>query len=129
VVVKVFLALLLVVLCVLSVRRRARVRALLADLPMETKPSIISAAIMELIAVAGGVYIALTAVTSFLAVEVPDRVLWMGLRFNPLAAISMLVAVVLPFTQPEPQVSLGRAQETLNRHLPGGNTRMRRTGR
>ena len=108
--VKVFLAVALLALCVLSVRRRARVRALLADLPMETKPSIVSMAIMELIAVAGGVYIALTAVTSFLAVDVPDRILLVGLRFNPLAAISMVVAVLLPFIQPEPQVSLRRAR-------------------
>ncbi len=96
----------LLALCVLSVKRRVRFKILRQELPFETKPSVVSQALMELIAVAGGIYIALIATTAFLAVDVPERVPLAGLRLDPIAAVSLVISAILPFVTPAGEVAL-----------------------
>ncbi|MCR4440913.1 MAG: hypothetical protein QHH10_02135 [Peptococcaceae bacterium] len=60
-------------------------------------PSPASVALAELVAIAGGVYLSLVLLTSFLDMSVPDRVRVLNMTMDPLALIAILIALVQPF--------------------------------
>lgn len=61
------------------------------------KPSPTAEAIKDLLGVAGGVYLALLMVASFLKLNLPSQVGWGGVSFEPLAALALLISIVYPF--------------------------------
>lgn len=63
---------------------------------VETKPSPISLAIQELIAVAGGLYLSLVMLVSFLKIELPDKVLICNVTLDPLACTAIFLALFQP---------------------------------
>lgn len=65
----------------------------------ETAPreSPYSAALKSMIGVAGGLYISLVALTTFLGLQVPSRVNLFGGSVDPLAVLSLLLALVQSF--------------------------------
>ena len=63
---------------------------------IETRSSPVAVAVQELVATAGGVYLAIVALTSFLKLEMPDRVSLMAVSVDPLAVTAILLAVVQP---------------------------------
>lgn len=62
----------------------------------EVKASPFSLALQELVSTAGGVYLSLIMLTSFLKLDIPELVYFSGIGFDPLAGIAMGVAVVQP---------------------------------
>ena len=63
---------------------------------METKPSPVSLAIQELVAVAGGLYLSLVMLVSFLKIEIPEKVFIYNIAFDPLACIAIILALFQP---------------------------------
>lgn len=63
---------------------------------IETKPSPVALAVQELVATAGGVYLAIVALTSFLKLDMPDKVTLMAVGVDPLAVTAIVLAIVQP---------------------------------
>ncbi|MFY9175366.1 MAG: hypothetical protein WAO24_08590 [Peptococcia bacterium] len=55
-----------------------------------------SLALGEIVAVAGGIYLALVLVVSFLNMELPERINIASLAVDPLALIAIIVALLQP---------------------------------
>ncbi|HHT02049.1 MAG TPA: hypothetical protein GXZ96_05095 [Firmicutes bacterium] len=90
----------LAALSVLSVHRRAANLSVRqeSDLPVVPQPSPISRAVRDLVATAGGIYVSLVLLVSFLQIELPARLhLPFGFQVEPLAGIALLVAIIYPF--------------------------------
>lgn len=89
------LLVILVLLIVLSLWLRVRLqRDSVAG--VETKSSPVALAVQELVATAGGVYLAVVALTSFLKLDMPDRVMLMAVSVDPLALCAIGLAIVQP---------------------------------
>ena len=65
-------------------------------LPQDPVPSAFSVAIAELLGIAGGIYLSLIMVVSFLELTIPERIVLWGVAVKPLA----LLAIVLTLIQP-----------------------------
>ncbi len=89
------LLLVLLGLIVLSLWLRVRLRRD-SVAGVETKSTPVAAAIQELIATAGGVYLAIVALTSFLKLDMPDKVSLMAVAVDPLAVTAIALAIVQP---------------------------------
>jgi len=57
-----------------------------------------SLAIGELVAVAGGIYLALTLLTSFLKISMPERLVFFDWSVDYLAAIAITLAILQPIS-------------------------------
>lgn len=99
----------LAAICLLSLVRRALIIEARREIfrkqqvPVEPRPSPISEAILQFAGTAGGIYIALAAVRSFLGLDIPERVALFGLKVEPLAALSFVLAAIGPYLVPMPQ--------------------------
>ena len=62
----------------------------------ETRASPLSLAIQELIATAGGIYLAIIGLTSFLKLDVPEKVLLFHVSMDPLALSAIGAAIIQP---------------------------------
>ncbi len=97
-----FTAAAVVAVAVLSAREKARQRdremALIrgTDLP-EPRQTPLSQGIVDIVAVAGGIYLSLVMVASFAGYAVPGKVAFLGSQIDPVAAISILLALLEPF--------------------------------
>lgn len=77
--------------------RVCRLRASADSLPqIEPKPSPFADAVQDLVATAGGVYLSLVMMVSFLKLELPERITVNFLSFDPLALTAIGVAVIQP---------------------------------
>ena len=65
----------------------------------KAKATPFSAAVQELVATAGGVYLSVIALTSFLRLDIPEKVACAGISFDPLALLAIFVAVTQPWWQ------------------------------
>ncbi|MHB1042123.1 MAG: hypothetical protein ACYC0Q_04715 [Eubacteriales bacterium] len=96
----VFLVLFVLVLVVLSIKERVY-RRQLRDKDWasigEPRASPLTQAITNLIGVAGGIYLTLVMLVSFLELQVPARVQVAGLYLEPLAALSFALALLQPY--------------------------------
>jgi hypothetical protein len=63
---------------------------------LATKPSIFSLAIQELIAVAGGIYLSLVMLVSFLKLEVPEKFTFGAIAVDPLACSAIFLTMIQP---------------------------------
>ncbi len=89
-----------ILLVAVSVRERVRLRMMREkdwSIIGEAKSSHISNALANLVGVAGGIYLTLVVVVTFLDIELPERVQIGNVSLEPLAAISILIALVQPF--------------------------------
>lgn len=94
------LAMLILLLALLSLRERMRLRMMREkplDLAGSSRPSPFSEAVAGLVGTAGGIYLSLVLLTSFLEVQIPARVHLGSMQMEPLAAFSITLAVVQPF--------------------------------
>jgi hypothetical protein len=62
----------------------------------EAKASPFSLALQELVSTAGGVYLSLIMLISFLKLDIPERVSFSGIGFDPLACIALGAAIAQP---------------------------------
>ncbi|NLM45880.1 MAG: hypothetical protein GX200_03665 [Firmicutes bacterium] len=94
-----FPLLLLGILIVISIylRMQNRRRTGFFAMPENAKETPFSGALQELVSQAGGVYLSLVLLVSFLQLEVAERWNIIGLKLEPLAFLSLLAAIVQPF--------------------------------
>lgn len=62
----------------------------------EQMPSPLAEAIKDFVAVAGGVYLGLMALSEFLKVPAPIQAQLWGISFDPIAVVAIILAVVAP---------------------------------
>lgn len=92
--------LIVILLVVLSVRERVRLmyrRDKDWDIIGEAKSSPISRAMASLVGTAGGIYLTLVLMQTFLELEVPANVQMGSIAMEPLAAVSIAIALLQPF--------------------------------
>jgi len=89
-------AVLLSLTCRVKIRMRSMGRGYPQDLPTEPKGSVFSRALTELVATAGGIYISMLLLFSFLNVPAPGLVSVFGIEADLLASLSLGVAVIQP---------------------------------
>lgn len=63
---------------------------------IDPKPSPLSQAVQQLVEAAGGIYLALVMLVSFLQLDVPEKVFFLGVGIDPLALFSLVVASLQP---------------------------------
>jgi len=66
-------------------------------LPAGARESSLLHSIVELVALAGGIYLILIMLIEFLAIIGLENTIFLGLVFDPIAAIAKLLAVLHPF--------------------------------
>lgn len=91
------LGLLVLLLVILSVRERIRIKSYREKTLPESKSSPLSQALAGLVGTAGGIYLSFVVLFNFLEVEIPSRVQVWQFKLEPLAAISLAVAILQPF--------------------------------
>lgn len=74
--------------------RTERIRNKLDAVSSSTSP--LSQAIQELVSAAGGIYLSMIALISFLKIEIPEKVTFQQVSFDPLAFIAIGIAVLQP---------------------------------
>jgi len=87
-----------VTLVVLSVilRMQNKIRAESHKLPEHSKPSLFSEALQELIATAGGIYLSLVLLVTFLQIDLADKWQLYEVKIDPLAFIALSLALLQP---------------------------------
>lgn len=95
----ILLIIILLVLFLISADQviKNRKKKLLQKVPEEVIPSPISQGLAYLVGVAGGIYISLVMLTSFLQIAFPETVKILGVEVDLLAAIAFLLAIVQPW--------------------------------
>lgn len=63
----------------------------------DSVPSPLSKALVQLLAMAGGIYLALLSLATFINLEMPERIIAYGFSFDPLAGAAILLALIQPF--------------------------------
>ena len=92
----------LAIIVVFSLRERVRLRRHHLrdknwDAIGENKTSVMSQSIASMVGTAGGIYLSVVVLFSFLEVELPAKVDLAGMRFEPVAAVSFALALIQPF--------------------------------
>lgn len=97
----IILTLIVFLMLIHSIRERMRLRMYRdkswGALMGEGINSPLSEALAQLVGVAGGVYLSVVMLVNFLELDVPPRVELLGVGFEPLASISILIAIVQPY--------------------------------
>lgn len=91
---------LIVIVISLSLRERMRLhmfRDKAWDLTESSRPSPFSQALAGLVGTAGGIYLSLVLLFTFLEVQLPDRIHLGQVQMEPLAAVSIGLAIIQPF--------------------------------
>nr|WP_048818176.1 hypothetical protein [Desulforamulus hydrothermalis] len=91
--------LLAAVLVVLSLRERMRMSRYRKewDVIGESKASPLSESLAGLVGTAGGIYLSLVMLKTFLEIDVPARVNIAAVSLEPMAAVSFILAIISPF--------------------------------
>ncbi|GBF34197.1 hypothetical protein DCCM_3309 [Desulfocucumis palustris] len=92
-------ALVVLAFVVLSLRERIRIKALKERAwdGSETKSSPLSQALSNLIGTAGGIYLSLVMLFSFMEIQTPERIGFLKIQLEPLATLSFVLAIFQPF--------------------------------
>jgi hypothetical protein len=86
----------LFVIASLALRIHYKKRNESQQLPDHAKPSPFSQALQELLATAGGIYLSLILLVSFLQIDIADKWLIYDVKMDPLAFIALLLSIVQP---------------------------------
>ncbi len=90
----------IILLIILAVREKMRTRVRASStggLPEEIKASPLSQALTELVAIAGGIYLSLLMLTTFLAMELPKNINLLVVEVDTIAGIALFLTIVQPF--------------------------------
>ncbi len=68
-----------------------------AELPLEPVTSPFSIALTELVGSAGGIYLSLVLLVSFLKIEIPPLIVIWRVALEPLALIALITAIIQPY--------------------------------
>lgn len=75
----------------ISLRRRRNIRNI-----ENTVTSPASLAMGELAAIAGGIYLSLVLLQSFLELTIPDKIIILNMSLDPLAFVAVIIALLQP---------------------------------
>ena len=92
--------LVVLLLVLLSIRERVRLMNMRDknwDSIGEAQSSPLSRALTGLVGTAGGIYLSLVLLQTFLEMDVPENIYLGGIALEPLAAVSITLAIVQPF--------------------------------
>ncbi|MTI95807.1 MAG: hypothetical protein FH749_10050 [Firmicutes bacterium] len=78
--------------------RRKRLRLTSSLEPNET---FLSREVRTVIANAGGIYVSLTLAAAFLKLEIAEQLMFWGLSFDPIAVLSLILALLQPIFLPD----------------------------
>lgn len=81
----------------LAMRIKNKKRTLSHDFPEHAVPSPLSEALQELIGLAGGIYLSLLLLVSFLKIQLPKTVEFFSVEIELLPAIAIVLAIIQPF--------------------------------
>ncbi|HHX51853.1 MAG TPA: hypothetical protein GX711_10480 [Clostridia bacterium] len=93
------LILLILISLYLSIRQRMvlrKKRKVFDQLPDEPIKTLFSEALAQLVGVAGGIYLSLIMLVSFLGLDLPEKVTIAGISMQPLALLALLLAILQP---------------------------------
>jgi hypothetical protein len=62
----------------------------------DSKASVLSIAVRDLVATAGGVYLSLVMLVSFLKMDIPEKVPLFECGFDPLALMALTLSIIQP---------------------------------
>lgn len=99
---KVLLVLMICVTVGLSVWQRVvllKKRNILDQVPDAPISSFLSEALAQLVGIAGGIYLSLILLVSFLEVDVPQKITVAGLTMQPLAFLALALAILQPIVK------------------------------
>lgn len=99
---KVLIVLLICVAIGLSVWQRVvllKKRNVLDQVPDAPISSFLSEALAQLVGIAGGIYLSLIMLVSFLELDIPHRITFAGLSMQPLAFLALGLAVLQPIVK------------------------------
>jgi hypothetical protein len=85
-----------IILVFLSVLKRIEDK-LYRGRSLDTNPSNFSEGLVNLVGTAGGIYIAIVSLITFLEIELPARIALFGIRIEPMAGISLVIAIFQPY--------------------------------
>ena len=97
---EILLLVFIVVLIVFAVMEKVKqkIKAMpFHDMPEEAKASPVSQALTELVAIAGGIYVALLLLTTFLGLDLPGKIRIISVEFDTIAGTALFLALVQPF--------------------------------
>lgn len=97
---KILLLILIVVLILLAVRERVEQKikaSSFSGMPEDIKTSPVSQALAELVAIAGGIYLSLLMLTTFLGLELPSKVKIISVEIDTIAGIALFLTLAQPF--------------------------------
>ena len=87
----------IVLLILLSLWLRVKQsRIIFHDTLNEVKDSPFSLAVRNLVGVAGGIYVAVVMIASFIKIDIPALVSIAGISFDPLAMVALGLAILQP---------------------------------
>ncbi len=96
---KIFLGLCLLLFVYYAIRNKqklnSRIRGI--EVPTDVVETPFSQALAQLASIAGGIYISLVTIISFLELSVPGKFNFWGVEVNTLAGISLVMALLQPF--------------------------------
>lgn len=90
-----YLAIILILLLLLTLAIRAKV-GLYRSSQVEPVASPVSRALAELVAIAGGIYLSLVLLVSFLRISLPETIAIGGIMIDPLAIVALVTALIQP---------------------------------
>ena len=95
----VFLAVVLLVLIYLSVRERVNRHSdkMMRSADGDKKTPPLAATLTTLVGTAGAIYLAVVMLVEFLKIDVPAKIELLGINLEPLATVSILLAIIQPF--------------------------------
>ncbi|WP_035268296.1 hypothetical protein [Desulfitibacter alkalitolerans] len=97
---KILLLILIIVLVGFAVREKVKQKmktSSVSGMPEEIKASPVSQALAELVAVAGGIYLSLLMLTTFLGLELPSTMKIISVEIDTIAGIALILTLAQPF--------------------------------
>jgi len=80
-----------------KVNRKERQQARMTDVLSGARASVLSEAMAGLVATAGGIYLSMVLLTTFLKIPVPEHITLLSTNVEPLAGLSVVLALIQPF--------------------------------
>ncbi len=91
-----FIVLLAAVTVSLVFRVQEKSRSQTHQLPEHVRPSPLSQALQEMVATAGGIYLSLVLLASFLQISLDEKWLILGTKMDPLAVMALVLTILQP---------------------------------
>ncbi len=94
---RVVFLLILMGLAMLAAWEKQRLRRLISrKLPEDAIETPFSRALMELVGIAGGIYLGLVMLITFLGIDIPEKINFFGIFLDPVALLAVFLTLIQP---------------------------------